>query len=179
MTLKRMILLVGVALALAALPATASALQGGSGLVTPRKVGPLTIGAATQPQMHAFAGHQTQRVYCTSGCGGRAFKTYLYRFPNHGLTSYTFALLNRSWVLEGFYTNQRSFHTQAGTKVGMSSDQAKQREKLRWRSGCMASGLKRTVTAGGKTFASIVSVPSNQGNVRSLLVVGPKDQPCR
>ena len=180
MTVKRVILLAGVVFTLAALPATASALvRGGSGLVTPFKVGSLSIGTATDGQMIDSAGQPTERTYCGSACPSGKFKTYFYRFPNHGLTTYTFALTGGAWHLEGFYTNQKSFHTKAGTKVGMTVAEANQREHVRWHSGCMAAGLKRSVKAGGQTYTSIVSVKkSGNAKVRSLVVVGPKDEPC-
>jgi hypothetical protein len=176
---KRLVLVLTVAL-LMAIPALASA-KGGSGVVTPFYVGPLTMNGSTDLNVRGYAGNPNRVTYCRgAACNNSGvWKTFIYRFPGHGLTEYTF---NRSsggvWFLEQFYTNLQRFRTQLGTKVGMSASQAESREQLRYQGGCVASGLWRTVTTDGQFFGSVVDLGYPPRRVLALQLFGPYPLPC-
>jgi hypothetical protein len=176
---KRLALALTFALVMA-IPALASA-RGGSGVVTPFYIGPLTINGSTDLGVRDYAGNPNRVTYCRQAeCNNSGvWKTFIYRFPGHGLTEYTF---NRSstgvWFLEQFYTNLQRFRTQRGTKVAMNAGQAERREQLRAQRGCAASGLWRTATTDGQFFGSVVGLGSPPRRVLYLEVFGPYPLPC-
>ncbi len=168
-------------LALVVLPAVANA-KGGYGVVTPFQVGPLVMDGSTDADVRAFAGGPDRVTYCYGfACNyGGVWKTFIYRFPNHGLTEYTFNEQD-AWYLEQFYTTLQRFRTPHGTKAGMSVREAERREHLRYNGGCGGLGLFRSVTDGsGAQFTSLVGF--NYGPVQSrvvdLQVFGPSPLPC-
>ena len=105
---------------------------GGSGVVEPGKVGPLTVDVSGTSEIEAFAG-PPEAVYTNSspatgkpdiqmlgyGCTGNG--------SNQGCETY-FWLSKASEKLVAFNTQSPSFTTTHGTRVGMSGDEARDRE---------------------------------------------------
>jgi hypothetical protein len=161
------------ALMLAAVPAAAAA-KGGSGVVTPFRVGPVTMNRSTAADARAFAGNPDRVFQCV--CSGGTFKTFIYRFSGHGQTSYAFKQFpDGSWRLEGFDTNLQRFRSQRGTRVGMTVGQAQHHERLSYRSGCVP-GLIRSVKQSNRQDTFIVA--TYFGHVQFFEVDGPLSQGC-
>jgi hypothetical protein len=181
MNIRKILITASAALVLAALPAAASA-KGGYGVVTPFFVGPLTMNGSTASDVQGFAGRPDRVTYQSGPAFNNAgvWKTFIYRFPSHGLTEYTFNQFpDGTWYLEQFYSTLQRFRTPGGTKVGMSRGQAQSREHLAYSGGCVASGLWRNTTDGnGNYYGSVVDLGCPARRVVDLQTFGPYQLPC-
>jgi hypothetical protein len=164
----------------AAVPPAADA-TGGSGVVTPFSIGPLTMNGSTDTDVRAYAGNPARVTYCRGiACNNSGvWKTFVYRFPSRGLTRYTFNQFpGNVWYLEQFYTNLQRFRTQRGTKVGMPAGQAESREHLPNQGGCVGGGLFRAAKRNGQFYETLVELGFPPRRVVSLQAFGPYPLPC-
>lgn len=156
MSLSRGAILSVLVLALAPIPANASA---GSGLVTLKHVGPLRFGRATAADVRAYAGRPN---HVTQIQGGQDF---FYKLSGGSAQYY---IVNGR--LHGFETSLERFHTASGTRPGQSVQEAKHHERgARTSSECGAPALLRT--RGRKTLGLWIT----HGHIFELFVLAPGD----
>ena len=133
--------------------ASASA-RGGSGTVTTFGVGPLSLELSTSDDVFNWAG-RADRVYYLDqygstvrlSSGTAAFAVMEYDYSAGGYTDYSLYWDGSSWIFGEFDTTIQRFHTERGTRVGMSYAEARRRENR------PLGGAASTKVSGGFTTA--------------------------
>lgn len=126
--------------AVAGLVVASAASPAGGGTISAAKIGPLSVGRATQAQLVAFAGKPAHVwTFATAGrIPGNGIVAKGVRVVGYGCgrplpargcaTLYAF----KAGKLIGFFTRSPAFHTAAGTHVGTSLPRALEREEAIW-----------------------------------------------
>ena len=119
-------------------PALASAnVRGGAGgVVGPDKVGPLRLNHSTRNAVLAYAGKPTSHFYLDKvGSTTANLRRAVWEELGYGSSTQYWvwrAHAGSPWLFNGFFTTSRRWHTAAGTRVGMTSAQARRRERVRF-----------------------------------------------
>jgi hypothetical protein len=178
--LGAIIAVVAMLLLLIAAPAQA---WGGGGTVTMFGVGPLKFDHSTPDDLAHFAGDPDTIVYwdqygMPTNASNAEWAIAKYHYLGHHLyTWYSFWWDGADWVLEQFDTTLKRFHTDRGTRVGMTYAQAKHRENRPWSGGCIDVGLHRYRRVGGDIYELLVGVDRGK-HVHALHAMGPHQLLC-
>jgi hypothetical protein len=110
--------------------------------------------------------------------GDAAFAIAQYHYPANGYTWYDFYWDGSEWLLGEFDTTLERFHTERGTRVGMSYSEARRRENRPRGGGCIDSGFWRFhYGADGGLYSMVIGVNRGQ-RVHALHAYGPNALPC-
>jgi hypothetical protein len=159
-------------------PALASAnVRGGAGgVVGPDKVGPLRLNHSTRNAVLAYAGKPTSHFYLDKvGSTTANLRRAVWEELGYGSSTQYWvwrAHAGSPWLFNGFYTTSRRWHTAAGTRVGMTSAQARRRERVPFMGGCLASGYWHST----HSWSYVVSIVS--GRVNELVALGAHGPIC-